>query len=178
MCSSSNVNVRQRSFSDRLIRDVERGEQRDGNIRYMMLRPDVLMGTFTELPAAHRKAALDALFRSALANGGKSVRAYQDGGSNDPFTLMETMKTTAAQLGWGVWEFSYSEDGERLDLEVINSPFASGFGVSELPVCHAIKGLFQAMGPVVLGTNISVEESQCTSQNISLNRCIFSMNKF
>lgn len=47
-------------FRDRVTWHPDHGEIRDGDIRYMMIRPDALMGIFSRLPPDMRAEALDA----------------------------------------------------------------------------------------------------------------------
>ena len=61
-------------FRDRLVFDAERGEYRDGAIRYMMIRPDALMGMIAEMPEAARGHAMEAFGRSIRRFGGHSAR--------------------------------------------------------------------------------------------------------
>lgn len=162
------------SLRERLTLDEAKGEYRDGSIRYLIMRPDVLMGMFAVLPTERREEALEALAQSALAFGGRSVKAYRDAGANDANELLRVIAETSSQLGWGRWTFSDGEDGRSLQLAIRNSPFAAGFGKSKTPVCHAVRGIFSALAPVVFGEQISVEETSCAAQGDS-DSCHFLM---
>lgn len=148
-------------FHQRLAITPDKGEMRDGAIRYLMMRPDALMGMFARLSPAARAEALDALAASVAENGGKSVRAYRDSGAADPEALMRTIVQTSAELGWGLWTFDrQGEDGFRVTVR--NSPFADGIGSAEAPVCGAIRGILTAMGPLLTGgKDVTVTETQC-----------------
>ncbi len=150
-------------FRDRLRFDPNRGEYRDGDIRYMMLRADALMGLFAELPEAQRLPAMMALGRSIRTFGGRSVAAYQAMGAVDAAAMLDTIASTAPQLGWGIWHFR-REAGAIL-LHVRNSPFAAGAGQSPHPVCHAICGMLTAMGPVILGGAVRATETRCAARD-------------
>jgi hypothetical protein len=52
-----------------------------GPHRYMMIRPDALMGLFVRLPEAERLAALEAFAASITENGGKSAASYAGAGA-------------------------------------------------------------------------------------------------
>ncbi len=148
------------TLGDRLRLDAGRGAWLDQDRRYVLMRADALMGLFAELPVGARSAALDALARSVLRHGGASVAAYHamDG---DRDGLMRVVADTAAQLGWGVWTFARDDTGLRLAVE--NSPFAAGFGASDTPVCHAIKGLLQAVSETVMKAPTHVTEVVCAA---------------
>lgn len=137
--------------------DPELGEWRDGAIRYMMIRPDALMGVIAEMPEAMRPHAMEAFARAITRAGGHSARTYRDSGADD---LLRTIEATAPELGWGRWTLRPTDDG--LALEVANSPFAAGAGRSPHPVCAPIRGMLAAIGEMTLG-DVTVEETACAA---------------
>jgi predicted hydrocarbon binding protein len=157
------------SFKDRLLFDDAQGEVLDGPRRYLLLRADTLMTMFLRLPEPARASALDALEEAVHAQGSDSARAYlaQAGGDGD--ALLASIERTAPQLGWGRWQFEAS--GERLRLEVRNSPFAQGFGPSETPVCHAVRGMLRGVADLRLGRASRSLELRCASQGHA--SCLF-----
>lgn len=144
-------------FRDRLEFDPQRGEYRDGGIRYMMIRPDALMGMIAELPEAMRPHAMEGFVRSIRRVGGHSARTYQDAGTDD---LLRTIEETAPQLGWGIWSLTRTAEGLALTVE--NSPFAAGAGHSPHPVCAPIRGMLTAIGEMTMG-DVSVTETACAA---------------
>jgi len=159
-------------FSDRVHRDVERGEILDGDARYLMIRADVLMGLFHRLDAPAAARALQALADSVHENGAKSARMYQrlgiGTGQSESARLLSTIEATAPELGWGRWCLRFSQaEGETIDassqllLRVENSPFAFGFGASSSAVCAPICGMLQVLGEMVLGAPVTVVETRC-----------------
>jgi predicted hydrocarbon binding protein len=149
-------------FLDRLKFDPEAGTHYDGDVRYLMIRHDTLMSMFTRLPQAARAAALQALAESTFEFGSKSAAKYRDMGAADPDALLDVIVATAPQLGWGKWRFT--ERKERLVLEVRNSPFADGYGVSSAPVCAPITGMLRAVSALVLGGDTISSELACAAQ--------------
>jgi predicted hydrocarbon binding protein len=149
------------SLRERLVFDAARGEYRDGNARYMMLRADTLMGLFAELPEATRAEALAAFARAVTHFGGRSARAYRAAGATTPEALFETIAATAPELGWGVWRLWC--EGEAIMLSVENSPFAAGAGSGPHAVCAPILGMLHAVGEIVFGGPVAVEETACAA---------------
>lgn len=148
-------------FHERLKIAPEDGEMRDGAIRYLMMRPDALMGMFARLGTAARAEAFAALTASVADHGGRSVKAYHDSGAADPEALMQTIIDTSAELGWGLWSFERKAD-DLIEVTVRNSPFADGHGPSDTPVCAPICGILTAMGPLLMeGRKVTVGEAQC-----------------
>lgn len=139
--------------------DSTRGELREGETRYLLLRSDSLMGMFLRLAEPERSAAFRALADSVAEHGGRSAERYY---RENPEGLLEGVATKAAQLGWGVWRFSHGTSGE-LHLEVRNSPFAHGHGSSAIPVCAAIAGMLRAVAERVFGAAVSAHEHACAA---------------
>jgi hypothetical protein len=148
------------SFKDRLRLDEAEGAWWDETRRYMMIRPDALMGLFLNLPPDRRAEAFEALARSITRQGADSARAYRAQGGEGP-ALLDIVAATAPQLGWGRWTFERGPD--RIGLTVVNSPFAAGYGPSAVPVCHPILGMLTAVAGMVLDGPVTVAETACAA---------------
>lgn len=157
------------AFWNRIHPDPSSGTIFDGDRRYLMMRPDVLMGMFRELPATTRDMVLAALAESAHRHGGKSVSAYQEAGGRAQ--LQQTVVDGAAAFGWGIWHI-HSEPG-KAELEVENSPFAAGYGASEIPVCAPVNGIFHSLAQALLGSEVEVVETHCAAMGGGARRCRF-----
>ena len=155
------------SFKERLSFDAETGALFDQSRRYMMIRPDALMGIFKRLPPDQRMAALQAFAESIAEQGGDSARAYVAMGGNGP-KLLDVIGATAPELGWGIWAFHM--DGDHFGLSVRNSPFAAGFGPSDHPVCAPIVGMFGAVTTIVAGKPMLARETACVAMGAELCR--------
>lgn len=150
------------SFRERLVFDGTEGAIMDEARRYMLMRPEALMGMFRRLDGPARKQALEALAASVIEMGGNSARAYRAHGGGDPGTLLATVARTAPDLGWGMWEFDRA--GTALHLTVRNSPFAAGYKAAPHPVCHAISGMMTAVSRLVFERDdITVTEMACAA---------------
>lgn len=143
------------------------GEISAGGIRYVLIRPDVLMGLAREL--AQVDVFLNALERSAFVNGMRSFESYRDQGRFAGSDALQSTCHIAASLGWGEWAVHEQTDGTRL-LDVRNSPFAAGFGASSVPVCAPIVGVLKALTVVFAGPECQVEEIACRSQGAEVCR--------
>ena len=148
-------------FRQRLTFDLARGELRDGDTRYVILREDSLMGMFKRLSEPARADAFRAFAASVAEYGARSAARYtaEDG---DARYLLATIAANAPQLGWGVWHFSLTEAGE-LQLEVKNSPFAHGYGASYEAVCAPITGMLGAVASIVFDAPAQAEENLCAA---------------
>jgi len=158
------------NFRDRLEWDPDRGEIHDSDIPYLLIRPDSLMGIFRFLPDADRPVAFEAFARSIAHHGRGSAESYRSLGADQADALLETIADTAPQLGWGVWKLARTGD-DGLSLVVENSPFASGYGQSDIPVCAPIRGMLEAVGGVVFGAQVVARETDCAATGAG--QCVF-----
>ncbi len=133
-----------------------------GPHRYMLIRPDALMGLFARLPPVERFAAFGAIGASVRENGSKSAFSYAGMGMQEAEKLTQTVMETAPQLGWGQWRLRYDANG--LDLSVYNSPFVAGFGFSDHPVCSPICGMLEAICTQIFGKSCTALETRCAAQ--------------
>ena len=155
------------SFLDRLTLDQQAGAWFDQTRRYMLIRPEALMGIFRPLPAANRAEALSALENSIFEQGTDSAQAYRAmGGTGE--ALLDVIAAAAPQLGWGIWSFGPATGVVRLSVR--NSPFAVGFGPSEIPVCAAITGMLRAVAGLVLDRPAVAREVHCASMGADICR--------
>jgi hypothetical protein len=151
-----------KTFRERLTWDTSRGAIYDRDIPYLLIRPDSLMGIFRLLPDEDRPAAFEAFARSIAYHGRGSAKSYQSLVPAQADALLGTIVDTAPQLGWGVWTLSRSGN-ERLSLTVENSPFVSGYGQSDAPVCAPIRGMLEAVGGIACGVEMMARETGCTA---------------
>ena len=156
------------SFKDRLLHDENSGAWFDQSRRYMMIRPDALMGIFRNLPEDVRHVALHSFADSISKQGGDSARAYVAmGGTGEK--LFEVIAATAPELGWGRWSFEITP--ELVRLVVYNSPFADGYGSSTHPVCMPIIGMLNSVCSISMGYEMIAREIQCAAMGAEC--CIF-----
>lgn len=156
------------ALADRL-RWLPDGSIHDGPRRYLMMRPDVLMGTIRRLPPEARAQVLAAFADSVAAHGIDSIRAYFRQVGEDPAALLASTVAAAADLGWGAWVFEPGRN--RLGLSVASSPFAAGHGPADAPVCAPIAGMLLAVAAVATGIDGEAVETACVACGAP--RCVF-----
>ena len=150
-----------RALRARLQWSADDGAIRDGPRRYLMMRPDVLMGLLRRLPPEARAQAMAAFADAVAEHGSDSIRAYFRQVGEDPSALLAATVGAAADLGWGAWRFEPGRD--RLGLAVDASPFAEGFGAADTPACAPIAGMLQAVATVSTGIDCEVRELRCAA---------------
>jgi predicted hydrocarbon binding protein len=146
------------TFRERLSFDARQGALVDQSRRYLLIRPEALMGIFRRLPEPARRQALEAFEGSVVEQGSDSARAYA-AMSGDGEALARTVAATAPQLGWGVWDIHVEPNVIRLTVR--NSPFAAGFGQSDCPVCYPILGMVRAVATMIFGRRATARETEC-----------------
>ncbi|WP_326543965.1 hypothetical protein [Pseudorhodoferax sp.] len=142
------------------------GAVHDGPRRYLVMRPDVLMGAAARLDGPGRAAWLAAMADSARQQGGDSLRAYRQAGATETASLLATTEAAAADLGWGRWTLTLA--GDALHLQVMHSPFAAGWRAAAgraapEPVCAPIQGLLAALADCVFGDACTIVEHHCSA---------------
>lgn len=160
------------------------GAVHDGPRRYLMMRPDVLMGALAAVGGPARSALLEAWASSTCAHGGASLQAYAQMVHGDAQALIDATTAAAADLGWGCWTVSQGLDGpDDLQLQVLHSPFVEGWraaagGPAPQPVCAPVRGMFTALVHALQPGEASVEESHCAAQHPTMDgACIFRVGK-
>ena len=157
------------ALRDRLTWDEGRGALHDGPRRYLMMRPDVLMGAVAAMDDAARNAWLQAWADSTASHGGGSLKAYAEAVAFDADALMAATVQAAADLGWGAWQLV--RDGDTLSLTVTASPFVDGWQAAATqpataPVCAPVRGMLQALTALVLrGGPVVVTETDCAAMH-------------
>ena len=158
---------------ERLNWATDRGAIADGPRRYLMMRPDVLMGAVAQLAPTAQQAWLDAWAGSTRARGAASLRAYADAVGGDPDALLAATTEAAADLGWGRWTLRREPGGLALDLA--HSPFVAGWrevdpGPALHPVCAPVRGMLGALAALVLRGPVSVTEFDCAARHAAPDR--------
>ncbi|MBL8340710.1 MAG: hypothetical protein JNL30_04510 [Rubrivivax sp.] len=157
------------ALRERLSWETAEGAVADGPRRYLLMRPDVLMGALVRLDEAARRSWLGAVAESARVQGGESLAAYAATVGHDSARLLEATASAAADLGWGRWVFTHAQQApdEVLQLEVHGSPFAAGWlaaggGTSAQPVCAPVCGMLAALASLLWpGRPVQVREQRC-----------------
>src|SRR3546814_13614770 len=86
------------------------------SIRYLMMRPDVLMGVGTALGSIDQ--FVNALTESAFQNARASFEVYRRNGLLDSDGALQRAGEFAAWLGWGRWFVAYLENGNVEVIEI------------------------------------------------------------
>jgi predicted hydrocarbon binding protein len=143
--------------------DAHAGLIRDGAIRYVLMRPDVLMNVGRFLPEAGRDGYLAALERAFATHAEASFQQYRAAGAVDLDALLERSRLAAGTLGWGRWTLLPAAAGAR-EVVVVDSPFTAASGPADRPVCAPIRGVLRAIATTAGREGVEVREICCAAQ--------------
>lgn len=146
-----------------LSHDPAAGTIHDDQVRYVLIRPDVLMGVARELDGVAPQRFLAALEASVFRHVQASLAGYQQNGRLEDRDALASIVPIAGSLGWGAWTVRRQPDGASI-VEVRGSPFAAGFGASPAPVCTPIRAVLRALTLASTGTESAVIEQHCCAQ--------------
>lgn len=139
----------------------EDGALFQGDIRYVLMRPDVVMGILRHV--ADPAALVDVMRRSACEHAVNSFNSYRQSGAVGNADPVAHCCNMASQLGWGSWNIAEKSSG-RYVVEVVNSPFAlAASGVGQA-VCGWIAGVLQAVTVADEHPSAQVDETACVAR--------------
>lgn len=151
--------------------ESEHGALHSGDIRYLLIRADALMGCFKPPALAGLPELYQAIEDSFSQFGGKSVLQYVDSSDSSTQQLWQKMEKMAPQLGWGQWSFAFGRTNGEIILTVSNSPFSAGHGSAEFAVCSPISGIVKSVAEQTFKVPVIVQESRCSAMSGDV--CVF-----
>ncbi|MGQ9507962.1 MAG: V4R domain-containing protein [Thermodesulfobacteriota bacterium] len=142
--------------------NAEKGGLYFNEVRYLLIRPEVLVTFQKEVEEELGEKANIILFKSGFQGGMLSSKKFQ---SLYHFSNMETihfMLEMGSQIGWGHFELERFDPVKRiLSLKVYSSPFAETYGRSTEPVCHFIRGVMAGLTSFVFQKEVNASEVEC-----------------
>jgi predicted hydrocarbon binding protein len=129
-----------------------------GGARYLLIRPETLVGLQRAMEAMVGERAADALAAGGRTGGSKAARALE--GSRE--ARVERLLRTGGEIGWGLFALERLTPGE-LVVTVRHSPFAEAYGRSARPVCHLTRGVLESLAAAVLERPLPVVETDCAA---------------
>jgi predicted hydrocarbon binding protein len=157
-------------------RELQAGRLTEDGIRYVMMRPDVLMGIVHDLAPENAGLFFKALENSAFRHAQASFSQYRARTPTSAEDVLSSWFSIAAKLGWGQWSSAQTAN-DCGEIVVHDSPFAAGHGPADCPVCGAITGVVKAMILVACGEAVDVREVACAAQGFPACRFEFTPAK-
>lgn len=150
----------------------EKAELLYNNIRYILIRPETLIGFQKLVEAELGPMTAELMFKAAYDVGSSIGRRLIDGPARSLREMITSMLDAANELGWAKLSLKETNDfPSMIVLEAFNSAFASAYSQSSTPVCHLIRGIFSGALAQMVGPIAKSREIQCLAMGSP--KCIF-----
>ena len=142
------------------------------DVRYLLIRPETIVGFQKSVEKKDPKTAINALFQGGFQGGYLSAKKYkeiQNLSNEEAITFMMAM---GAQIGWGNFKLDqYDFDEKKLQISVENSPFAAAYGDASEGVCHLTRGVLCGLATVLFWGTCTASEVECRAKGD--HHCVF-----
>jgi uncharacterized protein len=146
-----------------------RGELTLGGARYLLIRPETLVGLQKAVEGALGERAAACIAAGGRAGGAKAAAAL-DGTAEE---RVGRLLRIGGEIGWG--EFALERlTATELAVSVRRSPVAEAYGPSAGPVCHLIRGVLESLAAATFGRSCTVVETACAAMGAPVCRFVAS----
>ena len=150
------------STIDQLKYDSASGALTFRDVRYLLIRPETIVGFQKTMETHNPKEAQNALFQGGYQGGYLSAKKYKEMQNLSDSETIKFMMTMGAEIGWGNFQLiKYDFEGRKLQIKVTNSAFAEAYGDSKEGVCHLIRGVLSGLATLLFGQNCVGSETEC-----------------
>ncbi len=148
---------------DNLEYDPDQGQLSYRGVRYFLVRPETVGQLHKDIEGVlGAERAGQILYSAGMAGGTLSAMAYRDKLGLSGQEIVDFMANMGAQIGWGRLVVDECDvEAGKLELRVLNSVFALGYGPAAGPICHMVRGVFAGVGSVVFGGQVESREVEC-----------------
>ena len=160
------------SIINQLVYDSASGALTYRDVRYVVIRPETIIGFQKTIEKHSREGARDALFQGGYQGGYLSAKKFKETQNLSDTETIDFMMTMGAQIGWGHFDLiDYDFKNRKLQIRVLNSAFAEAYGDATEGVCHLINGVLSGLAAVLFGRNCMGSETECLAKGDP--HCIF-----
>jgi predicted hydrocarbon binding protein len=159
---------------DEMVYDPSSGSLRFKDVRYLLIRPETIVGFQKALVENYGHEAADHLFEGGFTGGSLSAETYKKIHGFSDNEIVEFMMNMGSQIGWGHFSLKrYDPSVKYLSVTVKDSPFARAYGHSAQGVCHLVRGVLAGMASVLFAGECTADEVECQARGDE--RCRFEM---
>lgn len=156
-------------MENKILKDLCFASEKGGlfykEVRYLLIRPEVLVTLQKEIEKELGERADRILFQSGFQGGSLSSKRYREVFNFSHEEIVRFMIEMGPQIGWGRFELERFDPGNKhLSVKVYHSPFAETYGPSRTPVCHFIRGVLTGMASVIFDKESEVNEILCLAK--------------
>jgi predicted hydrocarbon binding protein len=142
--------------------DQEIGELSFRGVRYMLIRPETIIGFQKRAEELFEKNSDDLFYQSGFNAGRLSTIRYRDIFHLSDEESIRFMTKMGREIGWGRFILvEMNLHKKRMIFDVFNSPYAVAYGKSKKPVCHFTRGVLGGKGEVIFGQPVTSVEVRC-----------------
>lgn len=153
------------SIIDQLVYDSASGALTYRDIRYVLIRPETIVGFQKAIEEHNLQVARDALFQGGYQGGYLSAKKFKEMQNLSNAQTIDFMMTMGAQIGWGHFDLiDYDLKNRRLQIRVENSAFAQAYGDATEGVCHLINGVLSGLATVLFERDCKGSETECLAK--------------
>jgi predicted hydrocarbon binding protein len=164
------------SIIDQLVYDSASGRLTYKDIRYVIIRPETIVGFQKTIEQHSRKDARDALFQGGYQGGYLSAKRFKEMQNLSDRQTIRFMMAMGAEIGWGQFELIEHDFKKlKLNVRVENSAFAEAYGDATEGVCHLINGVLSGLATVLFGRNCMGAETKCLAKGDKY--CVFHISE-
>jgi predicted hydrocarbon binding protein len=150
------------SILDQIAYDQIAGALRFKDVRYVLIRPETVVGFQKAIEKNSTTLAEDALFEGGFQGGYLSAKNYSAINDLDDSRLIDFMMKMGTEIGWGNFKLqAFDSRQERLGIMVEHSAFAGAYGRSSNAVCHLIRGVLSGLASALLNKKCVGSETRC-----------------
>ena len=153
------------SIIDQLVYDSASGALAYKDIRYVLIRPETIVGFQKTIEKHSPQGARDALFQGGYQGGYLSAKKFKEMQNFSDTETIDFMMAMGAQIGWGHFDLiDYDLESRKLQIRVANSAFAEAYGDATEGVCHLINGVLSGLATVLFERDCKGSETECLAK--------------
>ena len=145
------------------------------NVRYLIIRPETVMGMFKSLgDSVGWDKAGDIFYNGGYEGGKASSLKFREVFNLSAREAADYICGMGNKIGWGNFILDeFDEENKRLMITVKSSPFAEQMPASGRAVCHFLRGVIGGLGSASFDSENQAEEISCTSRGDDICRFRF-----
>lgn len=153
------------SILENLEYDSSAGALHFKDVRYLLIRPETIIGFQKAIEEKSGKLARDAFFQGGFNGGHLSAKKYRKINNFDDSQLIDFMMKMGTEIGWGHFKLRrFDSQQNHLSIIVEQSAFAGAYGKSSSGVCHLIRGVLSGMASVIFNKKCLGSEIKCLAK--------------
>ena len=164
------------SIIDQMVYEAASGALKFKDVRYLLIRPETIVGFQKVIEKHSRKGAQDALFQGGYQGGYLSAKKYKEMQNLSDRETISFMMSMGAEIGWGNFQLiEYDLENRKLQISVENSAIAEAYGDSTEGVCHLINGVLSGLATMLFARECIGTENECFAKGDT--RCVFHISE-